>query len=1052
MKTPMKIVAAVFIATMAIATNSHAQFYKPDFATKIYLAGGDGSSLGEKVTLHAPSLGTGASYSLTLPTTAGSNGNFLTVDGSGNLVWTSLSSVGVTSITGTAHQILVNHSTGAVTLSTPQDIDLTSTPTFGGMTLNGDLAMGTNTLTVGTINGGGSELGIGSDVNMNNHNISNIGYITLNTTSKITAPGGDVVIDNTADFNGHIVHGVNDPHDVKDAANKEYVDAAKAAITAGNGLTRTGDEIVLGGQLSGATTIDLNSNNLNLIGNGIFDNTSSNTIMNGVGIATNGLNWDGAGAGWAGIFNNSLSDGNNNGVGISLADNTTASYALWIQSDHLLLSVRADGQIDVGGNNIVNIASLAGAGLSNITLNSNVDANTHDIYNIGTLTGNGNTITVNSNVDFTGKTLVNAATINNGTGGTILIDGNADFNNHNLSKVGDVSMKAGSKISAITGDVTINSGLDMNTHQIHNVVDPSSDQDAATKYYVDHAATTAVSGTVNTMAKFTGSHAVGNSSVTDDGTTFAINTNKFTVTESNGNTTMAGTGTAAHFNSTNDYQIGGTTVLSNPGNATVAVGFGAGVNNTPGSNSAGTHNVFMGYNAANHNAAGNDNTFMGYNAGVSNVNGYANVFVGSKSGQANSGDGSGGNTYVGYAAGMNGQGNDNTGIGQNAGLTNVNGVANTFLGSKSDASASNLIFSSAIGYGAVVTSSYTMQLGSTNLQLVNTSAGITAGGSITAGTGLTVTTGGANITGNSSITGALAMGVDDAHTHLISHVSDPSDAQDAATKAYVDAAASGIHAINGLTRSGNDIKLGGTLTDANTTISTGAGKDLTVDGAGNVSINNSGNVSIGQFASNGVVHNNASGVLSSSLISDNDISVGTIGNDKLQNDAITVTPGTGLSGGGTVELGGTVSIEANIQTNTSLTGIGTSASKLALNTAHANAWTGTQSFGAQVETISTGAALTASTTDDYALGAANTAYTISCPGGISTLTSMTDGAEGRVVTIKNTGTGYIQIVDHTGPTANNQFSLVGGESVYMGPGATVNLLYIGSKWTIVSGY
>ena len=47
-------------------------------------------------------------------------------------------------------------------------------------------------------------------------------------------------------------------------------------------------------------------------------------------------------------------------------------------------------------------------------------------------------------------------------------------------------------------------------------------------------------GTANTVAKFTGTASVGNSSATDDGTTFAINTNKFTVTESTGATLAAG--------------------------------------------------------------------------------------------------------------------------------------------------------------------------------------------------------------------------------------------------------------------------------------------------------------------------------------------------------------------------------------------------------------------------------------------------------------------------------------------------------------------------------
>lgn len=48
---------------------------------------------------------------------------------------------GVTSITGTANQINASSSTGAVTLSTPQDIATTSTPTFAGATL-GNVTVG----------------------------------------------------------------------------------------------------------------------------------------------------------------------------------------------------------------------------------------------------------------------------------------------------------------------------------------------------------------------------------------------------------------------------------------------------------------------------------------------------------------------------------------------------------------------------------------------------------------------------------------------------------------------------------------------------------------------------------------------------------------------------------------------------------------------------------------------------------------------------------------------------------------------------------------------
>jgi hypothetical protein len=60
----------------------------------------------------------------------------------------------VTSITGTANQIIVSSPTGAVTLSTPQNIATTSSPQFANMTLSGDLAVngGDITSTAGTFN------------------------------------------------------------------------------------------------------------------------------------------------------------------------------------------------------------------------------------------------------------------------------------------------------------------------------------------------------------------------------------------------------------------------------------------------------------------------------------------------------------------------------------------------------------------------------------------------------------------------------------------------------------------------------------------------------------------------------------------------------------------------------------------------------------------------------------------------------------------------------------------------------------------------------------
>lgn len=72
----------------------------------------------------------------------------LATDASGNLLVVLSGGTGVTSITGTANQIIASASTGAVTLSTPQDIATTSSPSFLSLGLGSVSApYGINTLT-----------------------------------------------------------------------------------------------------------------------------------------------------------------------------------------------------------------------------------------------------------------------------------------------------------------------------------------------------------------------------------------------------------------------------------------------------------------------------------------------------------------------------------------------------------------------------------------------------------------------------------------------------------------------------------------------------------------------------------------------------------------------------------------------------------------------------------------------------------------------------------------------------------------------------------------
>jgi hypothetical protein len=92
------------------------------------------------------------------------------------------------------------------------------------------------------------------------------------------------------------------------------------------------------------------------------------------------------------------------------------------------------------------------------------------------------------------------------------------------------------------------------------------------------------------------------------------------------------------------------------------------------------------------------------------------------------------NTAVGYSALSATTGSGNTAFGSSAGAGNVSGTNNTFLGQLSDASPNNLTNATAIGYGATVTASNTIQLGNGSVTNVNTSGTITTTGSVGIGT------------------------------------------------------------------------------------------------------------------------------------------------------------------------------------------------------------------------------------------------------------------------------------------------------------------------------
>jgi len=120
-------------------------------------------------------------------------------------------------------------------------------------------------------------------------------------------------------------------------------------------------------------------------------------------------------------------------------------------------------------------------------------------------------------------------------------------------------------------------------------------------------------------------------------------------------------------------------------------------------------NAFFGNYAGHSNTIGTTNSFFGYQAGQNNTTGSNNTFIGtSTNGTADGND----NTVVGYSSNASGSFNTIIGAESSAGVTFAGPGSNiTLLGARSFASSSNLLFATAVGAGAIVSSNNTMVLG-----------------------------------------------------------------------------------------------------------------------------------------------------------------------------------------------------------------------------------------------------------------------------------------------------------------------------------------------------
>ena len=186
-----------------------------------------------------------------------------------------------------------------------------------------------------------------------------------------------------------------------------------------------------------------------------------------------------------------------------------------------------------------------------------------------------------------------------------------------------------------------------------------------------------------------------------------------------GSQTIAGAKTFSANGSFNGQKIG-------KGNATgdsnLAVGAGA-LNGV----SSGHRNTALGDNALLNyvGTSFDNNTSIGYANLVGLTTGSGNTSVGAESMMA-LGTGTS-NTSIGNQSLINTTGSNNIGVGKSSGSTNTSGNNNTIIGTEANVGANNLSNATALGSGAVVATSNTIQLGNTSVTNVKTSGTITAG-------------------------------------------------------------------------------------------------------------------------------------------------------------------------------------------------------------------------------------------------------------------------------------------------------------------------------------
>ncbi|MFO0862814.1 MAG: hypothetical protein U0516_03770 [Candidatus Saccharibacteria bacterium] len=233
---------------------------------------------------------------------AGSSGEVLTSGGAGSPTWTALSGITVSSATGTANQVLVNGTsgsaqTGAITLTLPQDIATTSSPTFNDLTLGGDVAINggditTSALSFNLLDSTVTTLNIGGAATTMNYGPGGATATTLNFAGGSAATGctidgatgnltcsGAITSTSTSGDQGWWN---------RSGTTLSPVTAGDTISTSGNVLTTGTGTITSAGLITGNTGITTSGGAFSLTGNATSDLSTTAGVAMNITTGTNG--------------------------------------------------------------------------------------------------------------------------------------------------------------------------------------------------------------------------------------------------------------------------------------------------------------------------------------------------------------------------------------------------------------------------------------------------------------------------------------------------------------------------------------------------------------------------------------------------------------------------------------------------------------------------------------------------------------------------------------------------------------------------------------------